>query len=164
VWGSGCIDPHFFDLGTSWRWVVSFTPLPLYPRYPLDKKLGGPQSQSGRRGENSCPHRDSNSDPVVVQPVASRYTNYATGKYAETYIYIGLLHFGLVATMPRKATLTLHSMIHVYLVQWNGLVPWGCEGERGQRLVTPFHLTTKVGNASRVTSTPLYILHRHYNT
>jgi hypothetical protein len=30
VWGSGCIDPHFLDLGTSWRWVVSFTPLPLY--------------------------------------------------------------------------------------------------------------------------------------
>jgi hypothetical protein len=56
VWGSGCIDPHFLDLGTSWRWVVSFTPLPLYPRgksprYPLDRRLGGPQSQSGRRGE-----------------------------------------------------------------------------------------------------------------
>jgi hypothetical protein len=32
VWGSGCIDPHFLDLGTSWRWVVSFAPLPLYPR------------------------------------------------------------------------------------------------------------------------------------
>jgi hypothetical protein len=30
--GSGCIDPHFLDLGTSWSWVVSFTPLPLYPR------------------------------------------------------------------------------------------------------------------------------------
>jgi hypothetical protein len=26
------IDPHFLDLGTSWRRVVSFTPLPLYPR------------------------------------------------------------------------------------------------------------------------------------
>jgi hypothetical protein len=26
VWGSGCVDPHFLDLGTSWRWVVSFTP------------------------------------------------------------------------------------------------------------------------------------------
>jgi hypothetical protein len=23
---SGCIDPRFLDLGTSWRWVVSFTP------------------------------------------------------------------------------------------------------------------------------------------
>jgi hypothetical protein len=32
VRGSECIDPHFLDLGTSWRLVVSFTPLPLYPR------------------------------------------------------------------------------------------------------------------------------------
>jgi hypothetical protein len=53
VWGSGCIDPHFLDLGTSWRKVVSFTPRPLYtrgksPRYPLDRSLGGPQSRSGR--------------------------------------------------------------------------------------------------------------------
>jgi hypothetical protein len=29
VWGSRCIDPYFFDLGTSWRGVVSFTPQPL---------------------------------------------------------------------------------------------------------------------------------------
>jgi hypothetical protein len=28
--------------------------------------------------ENSWPYRDSNSDPSVVQPVASRYTDYAT--------------------------------------------------------------------------------------
>jgi hypothetical protein len=32
VWGSGCTDPHFLDLSTSWWWVVSFTPRPLYPR------------------------------------------------------------------------------------------------------------------------------------
>jgi hypothetical protein len=30
--GGGCIDPHFLDLGTSWKWVVSFTPRPFYPR------------------------------------------------------------------------------------------------------------------------------------
>jgi hypothetical protein len=35
--GNGCIDPHFLDLGTSWRWVVNFTPRPLYPR----GKVGG---------------------------------------------------------------------------------------------------------------------------
>jgi hypothetical protein len=29
------------------------------------------------RRENSWPDRDSNSDPSVVQPVASRYTDYA---------------------------------------------------------------------------------------
>jgi hypothetical protein len=30
-WGSGCIDPCFLDLGTSLRWVVSFSPQLLYP-------------------------------------------------------------------------------------------------------------------------------------
>jgi hypothetical protein len=30
--GSGCIDPRFLDLGTSWRWVFSVTPRPLYPQ------------------------------------------------------------------------------------------------------------------------------------
>jgi hypothetical protein len=29
AYGSGCIDPHFPDLGTSWRWVVNFTPRPF---------------------------------------------------------------------------------------------------------------------------------------
>jgi hypothetical protein len=31
--------------------VVNFTPRPLYPRYPLERRLGGPQSRSGRSGE-----------------------------------------------------------------------------------------------------------------
>jgi hypothetical protein len=43
------------------------------PRYPLTRRLGGPQSRSGRRGEDNI--LDSNSDPSVVQPVASRYTD-----------------------------------------------------------------------------------------
>jgi hypothetical protein len=52
----------FFDLGTRWRWVVSFTTRPLYsqgknPRYKLDRRLAGPQSRSGCGGEekNSQP-------------------------------------------------------------------------------------------------------------
>jgi hypothetical protein len=47
VWGSGCIDPHFLDLDTSWRWVC-FTPRQLYPRrksppYPLDEAGWAPE-------------------------------------------------------------------------------------------------------------------------
>jgi hypothetical protein len=55
--GSGSMDQGLIHLGTSWRWVVSFTPLPLYPSPgkeppgPLDRRLGGPQSQSGWAGE-----------------------------------------------------------------------------------------------------------------
>jgi hypothetical protein len=56
--GSGCIDPHFLDLGTSWRWVVNFTTWPIYPRgrspqYPLDRRFGGRQSRSGRFEEEN---------------------------------------------------------------------------------------------------------------
>jgi hypothetical protein len=69
------------DLGIGWRWVVSITPRPLYPRgksprYPLGRRLDGPQSRSGRHGEvNSWPYRVSISSPSVVQPVASHCTN-----------------------------------------------------------------------------------------
>jgi hypothetical protein len=50
---SGYIDPHVVNLGTRWRWVVSFTPRPLYARgtslrYLSGRRLGGPQSRSGR--------------------------------------------------------------------------------------------------------------------
>jgi hypothetical protein len=61
-WGSGHIAPRILDSGPRWRWVVSFTPRPLYPQgkspwYPLDRRLGGPQSLSGLGGEekNSQP-------------------------------------------------------------------------------------------------------------
>jgi hypothetical protein len=36
------------DLDTRWRSVVSFMPRPLYPQYPLDRRLGGPKRRSGR--------------------------------------------------------------------------------------------------------------------
>jgi hypothetical protein len=69
-------------LGIRWRWIVSFTPLPLYPwrkspRYPLYRRLVGLQSWSGRCGEekNLAPPRDRNR---AVQPVTNRYTDWAT--------------------------------------------------------------------------------------
>jgi hypothetical protein len=42
---------------------------------PGDKRLGGPQSRSGRRGEDQ--NLDPNPDPSVVQPVVSRYIDCA---------------------------------------------------------------------------------------
>jgi hypothetical protein len=76
--GSGCIDPHFLDLGTSWRWLVTFTPRPLYPRgkshrYTLDRRLAGLQSQSGRSAEDKILDPTGTRTPNPRSSVASRY-------------------------------------------------------------------------------------------
>jgi hypothetical protein len=60
----------------------AFTLLPLYPeeRAPGTHWLGGwvdPRAGLDDVGENSLPYRDSNSEPSVFQPVASRYTDWA---------------------------------------------------------------------------------------
>jgi hypothetical protein len=48
------------------------------PRYPLYRRLGGPQSQSGRCGEEKILHPTGTqtSNSRVIQPIASRYTYY----------------------------------------------------------------------------------------
>ena len=46
---------------------------PEKTRYPLYRKLGGPQGQSGRMRKISPPP---GFDPRTVQPVASRYTDW----------------------------------------------------------------------------------------
>jgi hypothetical protein len=52
LYGDGGKAPRILNLGNSWKWVVSLTLRPLYPWgkktwYPLDGRLGGPQSFSG---------------------------------------------------------------------------------------------------------------------
>jgi len=55
--------------------VVSFTPRPLYPKgkspwYPLDKRLGGPQSRPGSGGEEKYSQSLPELEPPTIQPVA----------------------------------------------------------------------------------------------
>jgi hypothetical protein len=60
--------------------VVSFTPWPLYsqrkrPWYPLDRRVGGPQSRSGCGGEEKNSHLLPGLESPIIQPEAQRYTN-----------------------------------------------------------------------------------------
>jgi hypothetical protein len=85
---SGSRDPHFLDLGSSWRQVFSLT-LPLYPRgkwprYPMDRRLGGPQSRSARYGEGKILDptgartpvpRSSNPELIAIPTALSRLCN-----------------------------------------------------------------------------------------
>jgi hypothetical protein len=79
VLGSGGIAPRILDLGTRWRWMVSFTPRPLYSQgnsswCPLDRGLGGFQSRSRGGGEEKNFQPLPGLEPPIIQPVAQRYT------------------------------------------------------------------------------------------
>jgi hypothetical protein len=116
VWESGCIDPRFVDFGTNWRWAVSFVPLLLYLRgmslrYPLDRTLSGTPEPVWmiRRSENYWPYWESNSDPSVVQPVAGRYTDWATAALITWWVFAKILatHHVLLYTKYKKNILKI---------------------------------------------------------
>jgi hypothetical protein len=78
-WGSGSIAPYILDLNIRWRCVISFTSWLLHPQgkspwYPLDRRLGGPQSWSGCSGEEINFHRVLGLDPLIIQHIAQCYT------------------------------------------------------------------------------------------
>jgi hypothetical protein len=77
--GSRDIALLFHDHGTRRGWGVSVTPqtnfTPGKTWYPLYRRLGGPQGQSGQVRKISPPP---GFDPRTVQPVASHYTDWAT--------------------------------------------------------------------------------------
>jgi hypothetical protein len=88
-WGSGCINVRFLGLGTSWRWVFSFTLRPLYLRLTW---LGAPQSQCGRHWENSWPYRDSNPDPLDHPASSQSLSRLPVFHYIYTEIRIYILY------------------------------------------------------------------------
>jgi len=78
-WGSGGRDP-FCNLGTRWRWAISFTPKPLYlhgksPWYPLDRQPGGPRVGLDMVSKRKIPspHWELNPDHLIIQPIVSHY-------------------------------------------------------------------------------------------
>jgi hypothetical protein len=79
VWRSRSIDQSFLDLGARWRWVASFTSLLLHPQYPMDRRQGGPQSQSGWYGEvKICGPTRMQPRPLSCPAHSRSYTNYTT--------------------------------------------------------------------------------------
>jgi len=50
VWGNGGVALCILNLGTRWRWVVSYMLQPLYPRCPLDVRLSVSQNWFGHSG------------------------------------------------------------------------------------------------------------------
>jgi hypothetical protein len=97
-WRSGGIAPRILDLGTRWRWVVSFTPRPLYPREraPGAHWIGGwvgPKAvlDAEVKRKIPSPRRESKPRTPNVQTVAQRYTDWAITALASgrVEVFIG---------------------------------------------------------------------------
>ena len=74
-------------------------------RYPLYRRLGGPQGRSGRLRKISPPP---GFDPRTVQPVASHYTDWAIP---------ALTHQQNIIKLPTDHQLDIHiSIIHLQLL------------------------------------------------
>jgi hypothetical protein len=61
-----------YEMGLSSQYhaLATFYPWEKYPQYPLDRRLGGPQSQSG--------HRNLGKNPLPIQSIDRQYTDLAT--------------------------------------------------------------------------------------
>jgi hypothetical protein len=150
-WGSGDIAPRILDLGTRWRWVVSFTPRPLYPQetspwYPLDRRLGEPQSLSGRGDEEknsqSLPGFEPRSSDCTVhsQPLY-RLSFQTEGRDAKVYYCCAY------KKLPVDPVLNQMNPVHILIfhfskIQYTANLIQGWQttspcGDRGIRIVPP---------------------------
>jgi hypothetical protein len=98
------LDLHFLDLVTSWRWVVSLTPVPLCPR----GKTPGTHWIGGWVGPRACVDDEERRkfltlprfklQPSFIQPVASHYTDYTVDPYLHSFIRLHGVVFNYLST------------------------------------------------------------------
>ena len=86
-------------------------------RYPLFRKLGGPQGRSGR-AENLAPP---GFNPRTVQPVVSRYTDWATRPTNDKiYLYVckNTIPHNSVHGQPVTSKAKIRSQTNPYVTGW----------------------------------------------
>jgi hypothetical protein len=129
--GEWSYDSTIPDFGNRWRWVVSFTTLQLYRRgnsspYPLDRRLGGPQSRSGRCGEEKDLATAGNRTPIL-QPVAYRYSDWAIPRTIwHKHLRAGYRIIETNIEFKRRfdiilASTSLHMIRHLFYTTFDGV-------------------------------------------
>ena len=95
----------FQDLSARWVCVVSVTPRSPLPsgktRYPFYRRLGGLQDRSEQVRKISPPP---GFDPQTVQPVGSRYTDYATRPISSHFDHLPKTRISEKLYLPRSTT------------------------------------------------------------
>jgi hypothetical protein len=108
-WGSRRITPRILDLGSRWKWVVSFTPGRFIPR----ERALGTHWIGGRVGPRHCgEEKNSESLPgletAIVQPVSQPYTTELSWLLHECVSESKITHissFGIIWSLVARFTL-----------------------------------------------------------
>jgi hypothetical protein len=101
---SGCINPSFLRLGSSWMWVVSFTPQSLYPReiapdtHWIEGWVGPRTGLEDLYKRKLLPLMGLKSDPSVAQRITSRHIDWAI----PTWYFKNFQHCFSVWAVPIK--------------------------------------------------------------
>jgi hypothetical protein len=126
VLGSGGLTTRILDLGTTWRWVVTFTRRSLYPQrkspwYLLDRRLSGPQSWSGRGGEEKNSQPLPGLEPPIIQPMAIPLSYPGFNNNLLIYLLTYLLTYYLLhgTGYYLKSWLSLSLSKNISLSLWN---------------------------------------------
>jgi hypothetical protein len=101
-WMNADTAPRILKLGARWRWVVSFTLRPLFtrgkrPHYPIDRRVGGPQSRCESGGEEkkseALPGKEPGRPARSLLTVSGSGDADAINKYYSNRPHLGV-HFG----------------------------------------------------------------------
>jgi len=89
--------------------VINFTPRPLYPQgkspwYPLDRRIGGPQSRSGRGGEEKNSQTPPGLEPPIMQPVVQCYPGSWCSRFIQLKLFSKQKLPGVKVTVPPSAS------------------------------------------------------------
>jgi len=111
------------DLHTRWRWVVSFTHRPLYPRewVPGTHWVGrgvGPIAGVDAVIKRKIPSPCRASNPTTIQPVAKSYTTELSrplGSYQQCNKHLRFIKGGEFPTVRATANLSRRTLVKVKL-------------------------------------------------
>jgi hypothetical protein len=129
TYGEWKYSSTFLDLSTRWRRVVSFTARTLYPRYPSDSRVGGPQSRSGCCEQEKHLALAGNQTPAV-QSLTSCYTDWVIKINEWQY------NMCVVKIHKWRATITKERWKGLQVIK--GLSRW-IEGFKGRETLTETH-------------------------
>jgi hypothetical protein len=128
-----CIALNFLDLGIKWRWAVSFTPQGKRPRYPLDRRLGGPQSRSGRCGE------EKNLELLRIEPGSSSPRIFWD---VTPYISVGIYrYFWVIYWLPLQDAIVNRAWKKHLLIQEGRDRLWNAGRQKSSRTQVFHHVS-----------------------